>query len=73
MSSYLRKGGRMKDFLAVSVQVQRLELLTRTLVNDLYSEEDKEVAEIWIAELATSMASEVKAKISEFYSPSSGL
>jgi|GEM_PF-3370513 len=62
----------MKDFLAVAVHLQRIELLTRTLVNDLYSEEDKEMAGMWIAELATNMADEVKAKIRESNSPSAG-
>jgi len=62
----------MKDFLAVAVHLQRIELLTRTLVNDLYSEEDKEMAGMWIAELATNMADEVKAKIRESNSPSTG-
>ncbi|MFV9685473.1 hypothetical protein ACNY67_01045 [Pantoea sp. KXB45] len=63
----------MKDFLAVAVRLQRIELLTRTLVNDLYSQEDKEMAGTWIAELATNMADEVKAKVLETNSPSSGL
>ncbi|MBK5015038.1 MULTISPECIES: hypothetical protein [Pantoea] len=63
----------MKDFLAVAVRLQRIELLTRTLVNDLYSQEDKEMAGMWIAELATNMADEVKAKVRETNSPSPGL
>lgn len=63
----------MKDFLAVAVRLQRIELLTRTLVNDLYSQEDKEMAGMWIAELATNMADEVKAKVLETNSPSPGL
>lgn len=62
----------MKDFLAVAVKVQRIEILTRTLVNDLYSPEDKEVAEIWLAELATNIADEVKAGVRELKSPSTG-
>lgn len=63
----------MKDFLAVAVRLQRIELLTRTLVNDLYSQEDKEMAGMWIAELATNMADEVKAKVRETNSPAPGL
>jgi len=63
----------MKDFLAVAVRLQRIELLTRTLVNDLYSQEEKEMAGMWIAELATNMADEVKAKVRETNSPSPGL
>ncbi|WP_313375147.1 hypothetical protein [Pantoea sp. CTOTU50773] len=62
----------MKDYLEVAVQVQRIEILARTLVNDLYSEEDREMTQIWLAELATSAANEVKSKINEAKRPTEG-
>ncbi len=62
----------VKDYLEVAVQVQRIEILARTLVNDLYSEEDREMTQIWLAELATSAANEVKSKINEAKRPTEG-
>lgn len=62
----------MTDFLAVAIKVQRIEVLTRTLVNDLYSGEDRELVEIWLAELATNVAEEVKASLKVAKSPTQG-
>ena len=50
----------MKDFHMESVRLQRIDLITRTLVNDLYNEEDKEVAIVWLAEMFTGLVNEMK-------------
>ena len=42
-----------------SVQLQRIDLITRTLVNDLYSEEDKDVAVVWLAEIVTGLIADM--------------
>lgn len=52
-------GEMMKDFHMESVQLQRIDLITRTLVNDLYSEEDKDVAVVWLAEIVTGLIADM--------------
>lgn len=48
-----------------SIRLQRIDLITRTLVNDLYSQEDKEVAMIWLAEMFTAIVDEINMQKSE--------
>lgn len=62
----------MKDYLGVAVKVQRIEILARTLVNDLYDDEDREMARVWIAELATGIANEVKSNLNDGKGPKEG-
>lgn len=50
----------MKDFYMESVRLQRIDLITRTLVNDLYNDDDKEVAIVWLAEMFTGLVNEMK-------------
>ena len=50
----------MKDFHMESVRLQRIDLITRTLVNDLFNEEDKDVAIVWLAEMCTGLVNEMK-------------
>jgi len=59
----------MKDFHMESVRLERIDLIARTLVNDLYSDEDKEVAIVWIAELCTGIVEEVRKQKEEGKSP----
>jgi len=59
----------MKDFHMESVKLQRIDLITRTLVNDLYSDEDKEIVMIWLAEMFTGLVKEMKQQKQDIKSP----
>jgi hypothetical protein len=50
----------MKDFYMESIRLQRIDLITRSLVNDLYNDDDKEIAMVWVAEMFTGIVDEIR-------------
>lgn len=50
----------MKDFYMESIRLQRIDLITRSLVNDLYTDDDKEIAMVWVAEMFTGIVDEIR-------------
>lgn len=50
----------MKDFCMESIRLQRIDLITRSLVNDLYTDDDKEIAMVWVAEMFTGIVDEIR-------------